>query len=507
MQDAWKMLILCAPLAFSACSPPPEIREPLDLGSRRQLLLDDSWFDQSDNVELTLHRPIPRENVIQCDRPWEGKSLHYTTVVDDGGTFRMWYRVSLGDPRVDSPNDTVLTCYAESRDGIVWEKPNLGRYDFEGSTENNILGPPEDFTNISVLLDPNQEAGSGTRYKMISRVNGISGFVSPDGIRWTPVATNPLLSNGPFDSHNILLWDDERERYVIYLRGIDPSVPGSFKGGRRAIRRSESSDFLHWTEPKLVFTADELDPADFHLYTNAAVKYSRAASAFFMFPMILYTDRSYPGAPYPGLSDVRFAYSRDGIRWERSFREPFLTPGTGRAQLAGPQSHRGAGRDPDRDRRALALLLGPLPRTGEPDPALHSSHRRLRLGRRPLRRLGRIHHPSPAFPGKGTGTELQDRRRRLTSGGDPGCARGKAGGVPVGGLRPPGRRPDRRGGAMDVQSRPRRPFRQTRPAAGAPEGRGNLCVSISSLTVPQAHHSSRLPPVPDRKTNHPGVES
>ncbi len=327
MQDAWKMLILCAPLAFSACSPPPEIREPLDLGSRRQLLLDDSWFDQSDNVELTLHRPIPRENVIQCDRPWEGKSLHYTTVVDDGGTFRMWYRVSLGDPRVDSPNDTVLTCYAESRDGIVWEKPNLGRYDFEGSTDNNILGPPEDFTNISVLLDPNQEAGSGTRYKMISRVNGISGFVSPDGIRWTPVATNPLLSNGPFDSHNILLWDDERERYVIYLRGIDPSVPGSFKGGRRAIRRSESSDFLHWTEPKLVFTADELDPADFHLYTNAAVKYSRAASAFFMFPMILYTDRSYPGAPYPGLSDVRFAYSRDGIRWERSFREPFLTPG------------------------------------------------------------------------------------------------------------------------------------------------------------------------------------
>ena len=64
-----------------------------------------------------------------------------------------------GDPRVDSPDDTVLTCYAESQDGIVWEKPSLGRYEFEGSTDNNILGPPEDFTNISVLLDANQEKG------------------------------------------------------------------------------------------------------------------------------------------------------------------------------------------------------------------------------------------------------------------------------------------------------------------------------------------------------------
>ena len=327
MRHLRKLLILCGLLAPSACTPPPEVHEPLDVGSRRQLLLDESWFDHSKGVELTLHRPVPRETVIQCDRPWEGKSLHYTSVVEDGGRYQMWYRVSIGDPRVDSPGDTVLTCYAESRDGIVWEKPGLGRYEFKGSTDNNILGPPEDFTNISVLLDPNQEPGSSTRYKMISRVNGISGYVSADGIAWEPVATNPLLSNGPFDSHNTLLWDDERERYVIYLRGIDSSVPGPFKGGRRAIRRAESPDFLHWTEPKLVFTADEQDPSDFNLYTNAAVKYSRAASAFFMFPMILYTDRSYPGTPYPGLSDVRFAYSRDGIRWERNYREPYLTPG------------------------------------------------------------------------------------------------------------------------------------------------------------------------------------
>jgi hypothetical protein len=33
----------------------------------------------------------------------------------------------------------VLTCYAESRDGITWTKPKLGLFEFEGSMENNII--------------------------------------------------------------------------------------------------------------------------------------------------------------------------------------------------------------------------------------------------------------------------------------------------------------------------------------------------------------------------------
>ena len=46
-----------------------------------------------------------------------------------------------------------------------------------------------------------------------------------------------------------------------------------------------------------------------------------------MFPMTLYEERLYPGAPFKGLSDVIFATSRDGIRWDRRFREPFIAPG------------------------------------------------------------------------------------------------------------------------------------------------------------------------------------
>jgi hypothetical protein len=306
----------------------PQSGGPIDVGARRQLFLDDFWFDSKKDVTLQFHPAVPGEVVLRCDRPWEKKIMHYSSVIDDGGKFRMYYRVDEGDPNVDVNTDQTWTCYAESRDGVRWEKPNLGLVRYKGSTANNILGGKTDLFNLSVIIDPNERPGSPRRYKMISRIGGIRAYVSGDGLRWTAVQTNPILrpEQGPFDSHNVLLWDDEARRFVIYLRGIDSAVAGSFKGGRRAIRRSESADFLHWSKPELVVTADERDPADYHFYTNAAVKYERAARSFFMFPMILYSERQYPGTRIPGVSDVHFATSRDGVRWSRHFREPFVGP-------------------------------------------------------------------------------------------------------------------------------------------------------------------------------------
>ena len=315
-----------AALAFAAAA--PQTRPAVEVGSRRQLVLDDFWFETKNKIDLVLHPPVLREVVLRCDRPWERKILHYSSVIYDQGRYRMYYRADEGDPKVDARTDRTWVCYAESRDGIHWDKPSLGLASHGGSTANNILSDKKDLFNISVIVDPNEKAGSDRRYKMISRVGGITGFVSGDGLHWRPVETNPLLrrDQGPFDSHNILLWDDEARKYVIYLRGIDKSVPGEFGGGRRAIRR-ESTDFLHWSEPKLVVTADASDPADFHFYTNAAVKYERAARVFLMFPMILHQGRTYPGAPNPGVSEVVFASSRDGIHWDRLLRQAYIEPG------------------------------------------------------------------------------------------------------------------------------------------------------------------------------------
>ncbi|MBV7329327.1 hypothetical protein KFU94_13970 [Chloroflexi bacterium TSY] len=303
--------------------------DPLSVGTQRQLFIDDFWFASQSNVTLTLHRPELREVVMTCDRPWEMGVLHYSCVLLDEGRYRMWYRVD-SEARTNR-DERSWQCYAESSDGIHWEKPNLGITAFDGSRDNNILFPSEKVTGINPSIIKDDNAPARERYKMIIRSGTkpivILGYTSEDGLHWQPIAENPLLTDGPFDSHNILIWDDERESYVIYMRGVDTSVPGSFLGGRRAIRRSESADFRTWTTPQQVVAADEDDPTNLHFYTNAAHKYDRAASVYLMFPMVLYPERHYPGAPNPGLSDMLFLSSRDGIHWDRRFRQPFISPG------------------------------------------------------------------------------------------------------------------------------------------------------------------------------------
>ena len=126
---------------------------PINVGSQRQLFVDDTWFDSRQGVELKMHQPTVREVAIPNDRPWELGGMHYSTVLRDGDRFKMWYR---SDPGVDSNRDIVsLSCYAESDDGVVWEKPSLGLLEVYGSTENNVIYPPDDDPSInpSVIVD------------------------------------------------------------------------------------------------------------------------------------------------------------------------------------------------------------------------------------------------------------------------------------------------------------------------------------------------------------------
>jgi hypothetical protein len=319
-----------------------EDKTAIAVGTSRQLFLDDSWFEHSDRIQLTRHSPVLREAAISLERPWEKKWLSYSTVIQEGDRYRMWYRVT------EVQESKSWTCYAESRDGAHWEKPSLGIVSREGSPDNNVVFDPSYGINATVLKDPNGSAEE--RYKLIVRRGGnIEGLVSADGLRWRPVSHNPLLdaSLGHYDSHNVLLWDDERGVYVIYLRGfLDDSgkvrlAPDWNEVDRtgtrtwRVIRRSESPDFRRWSKPEVVVRRDGEDPETLNFYTNAAVKYPWAARAYFMFPMVLYvtnrgkkeTGRQFPGTPNPGLSDIQFLSSRDGIHWHRRFRHPLIRPG------------------------------------------------------------------------------------------------------------------------------------------------------------------------------------
>jgi hypothetical protein len=65
-----------------------------------------------------------------------------------------------------------------------------------------------------------------------------------------------------------------------------------------------------------------------HLYKNAATPYYRRPDLMLMFPKRFLPDRTPdPKWPAPGLSDIVFMFSYDGVHFDRRYREAFIRPG------------------------------------------------------------------------------------------------------------------------------------------------------------------------------------
>jgi hypothetical protein len=248
----------------------------VEIGNRRELFVDDYLIDRLQGAELKMHRPAPQEVVLVCDAPWEGNTSAYYTLFADGERFRMYYRGSHVEEKTKKETHPQFTCYAESKDGIRWEKPKLGLFEFMGSKENNIVWAGEGTHNFAPFKDSNPKAAPESRYKALAGGRGgLKAYQSPDGLRWSLMRDAPVITAGAFDSQNLAFWDAERGEYRAYWRYF------TGKGGHRAIRTATSRDFLTWeNQADLQYGSA---PSE-HLYTNAITPYFRAPHLFLGFP-------------------------------------------------------------------------------------------------------------------------------------------------------------------------------------------------------------------------------
>ena len=305
--------------------------DPVNISSTRQLFVDHDLIESLRDARLVLHQPSIRNSAIRMDRPWEIGGVAYAVMFKDGGRFRAWYRCI---PEKDT-NSTSSSCtaYAESDDGVKWHKPSLGIIEFQGSPDNNLVVNDPDLVNFSPFVDLGLDVPPGARYKAIGRRGGkIFAATSPDGLHWTK-NPNPVQIEGPFDSHNIAFHDPWTRNYVMYTRGVKRGggqlghgANWEFlKDGVRWIRRSESEDFVNWTELEPIDTGDA--PIE-QFYTNSCVPYERSEKLYLMFPSRFVDGRTpTPDWPYPGVNDGVFMSSRDGIHFNRTFKEAFVRPG------------------------------------------------------------------------------------------------------------------------------------------------------------------------------------
>jgi len=136
----------------------------IELGDRRELFVDDYLIERLHGVELRLQKPVPRNVAIDHDAPWEGNTSGYHTVFQDDNLFRAYYRGSHYGP---SGAYTPVVCYAESRDGIEWYRPELGLVNYKGSTRNNIIWDGPGSLNFTPFRDRNPNCREGEEYKAL----------------------------------------------------------------------------------------------------------------------------------------------------------------------------------------------------------------------------------------------------------------------------------------------------------------------------------------------------
>ncbi len=291
--------------------------EPIDVGNRLELFVDDHLIEKTEgDIRLHLMKPEPKEVVFVTDEPWEGNTSGYYTVFRDRDIYRMIYRGWQHDNKKKAVHREV-TCYAESKDGIHWVKPNLGLFEWNGSTKNNIVWLGAGTHNFTAFRDDNPATPPEARYKAFGGGGGgLLAFQSPDCKHWKLIQKQPVITHGAFDSQNLAFWDADRNEYRAYWRIFTKGVTTDKvwkPAGVRAIRTATSKDFITWeNEADLTYTAGT--PAE-HLYTNAVQKYFRAPDLFIGFPT-RYDPKSQQVEPV-------FMSSRDGVSFHR-YADPVI---------------------------------------------------------------------------------------------------------------------------------------------------------------------------------------
>ena len=305
----------------------------IDLGTRLELFVDDFLIERVDGVSLRLHPPVAAGVALRFDQPWEGAFSGYVTVLRDGDLFRAYYR-GLSQAGRDGSADEV-TCYAESRDGRSWTKPNLQLFEVHGTRDNNVVlaGQAPFSHNFAPFLDGRPGVPPGERYKALAgtSASGLFGFVSADGLRWRKWREPPLVTRGAFDSQNVAFWSEAEQVYVLYLRTW---TAGEFEGFR-TISRATSPDFQKWSEPVEMSYGDT--PRE-HLYTSQTHPYFRAPHLYVALPMRFLPGRKALtdeqaqalGVNQGYVSDCAeavFMTSRGGTQFTRTFMEGYIRPG------------------------------------------------------------------------------------------------------------------------------------------------------------------------------------
>jgi len=293
-----------------------------------QYLFDDSLIDGGYGdgcfppkrlVRRWLPCSVLPNPVLRPEMPWEGRAvfLYGSIIPDPSGGYRMYYT------NYAPGKGHSFAMLATSADGFRWKRPELGLVEFDGSTANNIVfttQPGWVFDSPCVIHDP---ADSSWPCKMACfqhNVNdamwkdsfGMYTFRSADGLRWEQLPGK----GGQMGAPSVRMGDrssfyrDARSGKYVYLS----RQPEFFeKVGVRHVARTDSDDFASWSAPELILAPDFDDEPDVQFYGMPVFQ----RHGWYFGLLEYWHDEQ-------DVIEVHLAISRDGKRWQRPHRTPFI---------------------------------------------------------------------------------------------------------------------------------------------------------------------------------------
>ena len=221
------------------------------IGSTKQLLVDDHIVDHTEGLTRVMHQPDkhPRNPIFRAEMPWEKPSVYlYGTVLRDEPTdpFKMWYQSFTREPEPKG-----FSCYALSSDGLNWERPELGIFEYQGNTCNNILLDHDVPSVISLPHQPDPQK----RYRLFIDGRAINhhGYctaTSPGGLHWT--TPRPIFSSGDVAQ---FCYDPASGLYTTFAK------LRAFNAGflRRSVCTMQTKDPDKWGYPTVTLIPDSED--------------------------------------------------------------------------------------------------------------------------------------------------------------------------------------------------------------------------------------------------------
>jgi len=342
------------------------------VGNQKQLFVDQRFIESSEGITLNMNPPYQTgEKLIVMDQEWEKGNFigPFCTILREEGLSgprtRLWYDLyDIAHQGVPGKGFRGIA-YAESKDGIHFEKPILDLVDLKGSKRNNLVMPTDLAGSAvgggSIHKDDNPKCPPGERYKSWSKYYSTPGTLrgenriwhSPDGLRWKLYDVVPTGLRKA-DTQPNWFWDSRIGRYIGYSREWVDIASGQTI---RMVGYNESDDMLHWENFTLAIKPDELDgnphvvqrvlgtndkqreakhatedvaPTSgvMDIYGPGVFKYSGAQDIYISLFAAFYHMQKQGGKSWPDTADMQLSISRDGRNFSRvGGRHPFLRLG------------------------------------------------------------------------------------------------------------------------------------------------------------------------------------